>query len=93
MSSLQMPYYLDPLNQALANLSAGIPGADMLSVQQVRDGFKQSQEHEKVSGVNRTKIVVPVSNGTDTWIYTPEGAEGPLPYVFYVHGGGYVAGE
>lgn len=53
----------------------------------------QFNVHEQLPGVERNMVQVPVANGTDMWIYTPEGAEGPLPYIFYVHGGGFVAGK
>ncbi|KAK8007264.1 hypothetical protein PG989_001254 [Apiospora arundinis] len=47
----------------------------------------------KIPGVDRKKTQIPVADGTETWIYTPDGAQGPLPYIFYVHGGGFIAGS
>lgn len=85
--------YLDPLNQGLADATAAMPGMETLNIPDFRNMLMQFNAHEQLPGVERNMIQVPVANGTDTWIYTPEGAKGPLPYIFYVHGGAFVAGK
>ncbi|KAK8073328.1 hypothetical protein PG994_004227 [Apiospora phragmitis] len=70
-----------------------MPGMETLSIPELRDSLVQLNTHEQLSGVKRTKIQVPVANGTETWIYTPIRTQGPLPYIFYVHGGGFVGGN
>lgn len=86
-------FYLDPLNQAFANTLATKPGMENLSIPELRDSLVQLNAHEELPGVKRTKIQVPVANGTETWIYTPVRTQGPRPYIFYVHGGGFVGGK
>ncbi|KAK7980899.1 AhpC/TSA family protein [Apiospora arundinis] len=85
--------YLDPANQAFADLTATMPGFDQLSPEEVRKAIENLNAHEKLPGVDRNKIQVPVDNAPVTWIYTPTGAKGPLPYIFYLHGGGFMAGS
>lgn len=85
--------YLDPLNQGLADASTSKHGMETLSIPELRDSLVKLNVHQELPGVNRKRIQVPVANGTETWIYTPTGTEGPLPYIFYVHGGGFVAGR
>ncbi|KAI2615590.1 Alpha/Beta hydrolase protein [Hypoxylon sp. NC1633] len=85
--------YLDTLNQGLADASASMPPMESLTVPQFRDMLVQLNAHEQVPGVNRNMISVPISGGTDTWIYTPEGAKSPLPYIYFIHGGGFIAGN
>lgn len=85
--------YLDPLNQNVLDFARGTPGVETLSVQEVRDMFRQATAHEQVPGVSRTKVEIPVWKGTQTWLYLPEGSQKPLPYIFFIHGGGYASGE
>ncbi|KAK8038922.1 AB hydrolase superfamily protein [Apiospora rasikravindrae] len=85
--------YLDPLNQAFADMTAAGPGLDELPVEELRESLEKLNEHEKLPGVDRNMVKTPVAGGIDTWIYTPTGAKGPLPYVFYVHGGGWMVGN
>ncbi|KAI8951095.1 Alpha/Beta hydrolase protein [Xylaria longipes] len=85
--------YLDPLNQGLADVSATMPPMESLTVAQFRDNLVQFSAHEQLPGVNRNMISIPVWNGTDTWIYTPTSSSGPLPYIYFIHGGGFVAGN
>lgn len=86
-------FYLDPLNQGLADTLATMPRMETLSIPELRDSLVHLNTHEELPGVKRTKIQVPVANGTETWIYTPVRTQGPLPYIFYVHGGGFVGGK
>ncbi|KAK7948533.1 uncharacterized protein PG986_009419 [Apiospora aurea] len=85
--------YLDPLNQTFADLTATMPGLETLPVEELRETLRKLNEHEKLPGVDRNMVKTPVANGIDTWIYTPTGAKGPLPYIFYVHGGGFMVGK
>lgn len=86
-------YFLDPLNQAFVDLAATMPGIEELTPEEIRESFEKLNAHKKLPGVDRTKIQVPVVNAPETWVYTPTGAKGPLPYIFYLHGGGFMAGR
>lgn len=90
MSANPRPY-LDPLSQALAS-SSPPKQLDTISIEDYRANFRKAQQHEQLPGVNRSKTTI---DGVETWIYKPEGSnpEQRLPYVFFIHGGGWVAGE
>ncbi|KAK8107498.1 lipase 2 [Apiospora kogelbergensis] len=70
-----------------------MPGIEELTPEEIRESFEKLNAHKKLPGVDRTKIQVPVVNVPETWVYTPTGAKGPLPYIFYLHGGGFMAGS
>lgn len=93
MSALSIPY-LDPLNQALANITSPDILAS-LTLPEYLATFGPSQQHEQLPGVSRTNFTVPVEDGVELWIYKTEGTSNdvPLPYIFFIHGGGWSVGK
>lgn len=93
MSALSLPY-LDPLSQALANLTSPEILAS-LTLTEYLATFAPSQQHEKLPGVDRTNFTAPVEDGVELWIYKTEGLseDVPLPYIFFIHGGGWSVGR
>ncbi|KAH8812995.1 Alpha/Beta hydrolase protein [Xylogone sp. PMI_703] len=97
MSDLDSPSapYLDPDNQKFADQFSQEPPAQNLSVQEFRKFLDQVQEHTPIPGVTISRIEVPFGRKDviDTFIYRPEHSTGDLPVIFFLHGGGWVAGD
>lgn len=93
MSALSIPY-LDPLNQALASITTPEILAN-LTLPEYLATFAPSQQHEKLGGVDRSNFTVPVEDGVELWIYKTEGSSEdiPLPYIYFIHGGGWSVGR
>lgn len=93
MSALSIPY-LDPLNQALANITSPDILAS-LTLPEYLATFGPSQQHEQLPGVSRTSFTPPIEDGIELWIYKTEGVSDaePLPYIFFIHGGGWSVGK
>ncbi|KAL9097444.1 MAG: hypothetical protein Q9165_000340 [Trypethelium subeluteriae] len=92
--------YLDPINQAFLKQTAnsGAPQFEDLSVAQFRKLFDQLQEHKPIPGVSVTSFDVPFNqysiDNVKAYIFKPEAKEHEeLPAVFYLHGGGWIAGN
>jgi len=93
ISALSIPY-LDPLNQALANITS----ADILASLTLPEYlaiFGPSQQHEKLPGVDRSNFTVPIEGGVELWVYKSEEITGDdlLPYIYFIHGGGWSVGR
>jgi acetyl esterase/lipase len=85
--------YLDPLNQKLIDSLPEGPPLEDLSVKEFR-AFADSLGGQKLlPGVSRRRVVIPVEGGIPTWIHTPEGSSGELPFIFYIHGGLWQGGR
>ncbi|KAF2841611.1 alpha/beta-hydrolase [Patellaria atrata CBS 101060] len=93
MSSDPPKPYLDPVNQAFIDSLANLPPFEFLSVEEFRAAFEQLQAHDPLPGVTRTSFTVPFENGIKTFVFKPTGATGALPVIFYIHGGGWIAGS
>lgn len=93
MSALSIPY-LDPLNQGLASITSPEILAN-LTLPEYLTTFTASQQHEELPGVDRSSFAAPVEGGVELWIYKTEGIpdDPPLPYIFYIHGGGWSVGR
>lgn len=93
MSALSIPY-LDPLNQALANVASPEILAN-LTIPEFLTLFSSSQQHEELPGVSRASFTAPVEDGIELWVYKTEGISNDtlLPYIYYVHGGGWSVGK
>lgn len=88
--------YLDPVNQAAINAiqAEGIPPLEDLSIPALRKLFSQLQEHVPIPGVIETHFEVPFEDGfVEVFLFKPEGSEGPLPTILYLHGGGWIFGD
>ena len=92
--------YLDPINQAFLNKATG-PGSEKfenLSVAEFHKLFEQLQEHKPIPGVSVTEVDVPFNQegieNVKTFLFKPEEKENDrLSAVFYLHGGGWIAGR
>lgn len=93
MSELSIPY-LDPLNQALANVTSPKILAN-LTIPEFLTLFSASQQHEELPGVSRASFTAPVEDGIELWVYKTEGISNDtlLPYIYYTHGGGWSVGK
>lgn len=93
MSALSIPY-LDPLNQALANVASPEILAN-LTIPEFLTLFSASQQHEELPGVSRASFTAPVEDGMELWVYKSEGISNDtlLPYIYYIHGGGWSVGK
>lgn len=85
--------YLDPLNQALADQLATQPPIEDLTVEQFRALFDSLQQHNPITGVARTSFTVPFEDGVKAYVFKPKITKGQLPVIFYIHGGGWIAGK
>ncbi|KAH9904494.1 Alpha/Beta hydrolase protein [Xylariomycetidae sp. FL2044] len=85
--------YLDPLSAQLVEAAAGSPPLHELTIEQIREAVDGLQSSDPVPGVERTSFTVPFEGGVKTWMYRPKGVVGELPYLFYIHGGAWVAGS
>lgn len=86
--------YLDPLTEQFLRDNPDLihPPPD-ISVKDFRDLIEKINKHKKLPGVERKSFIVPVQGGVKTWVYKPEGTRQDLPFVFYLHGGGWLAGS
>lgn len=93
MSALAIPY-LDPLSQLVANTTSPAIRAN-LTLPEYLETFSASQQHEQLTGVNRSSFTTPAEGGVELWIYKTEGINDdvPLPYIYYIHGGGWSVGR
>jgi acetyl esterase len=85
--------YLDPLNQAFADVAATRPPLQDLTVEQFRAEVEQLQQHTPAPGVTRTEFVVDFEDGVTTYVFRPDDTTGNLPVVFFIHGGAWIAGR
>lgn len=51
------------------------------------------EPHEPSDGVSRTDHVVDEATGVFVRVHRPAGADGPLPCLYHMHGGGYLIGS
>ncbi len=51
------------------------------------------EPHEPSEGVERSDHVIDEDTGVFVRVHRPAGAEGPLPCLYHVHGGGYIIGS
>ncbi|MFF0292053.1 alpha/beta hydrolase [Kitasatospora sp. NPDC004615] len=90
------PIVLDPAVARLIAASATPPGLDELGPVTGRQALLESQgeliEDCEVEAVFRVAPVGPCGL-VGFWTFRPVGAEGPLPAVFYVHGGRWMLGD
>jgi acetyl esterase len=86
--------YLDPLSQEVADELAKDPPPQDLTVDEFREEFEALQEESTTSNplVLRSSFTVPFEDGVETFVFRPKGVEGILPVIFYLHGGGWIAG-
>lgn len=93
MSALSIPY-LDPLSQALANITSPDVLAN-LTLPEYLAIFPISQQHDKLPGVDRSNFTVPIEGGVELWVYKSEEITGDdlLPYIYFIHGGGWSVGS
>jgi len=92
--------YLDPLNLKLIEDTPGLEHpntnvSDKELVQEFRQLVQLLGAHKKLLGVQRKSFLVPFEEGAvRTWIYKPQHVgDEPLPFVYYLHGGGWIAGK
>jgi len=85
--------YLDPVNQAFANMAAAGPPLQDLTVEQFRTEVEQIQQHTPAPGVTLTECVVDFEDGVTTYVFRPDGTKGNLPVVFFIHGNAWIAGR
>lgn len=80
--------------QAIGTL-AGTKPVYEYSVPEQRDLFNKLQSPRPQNpGVSISEHLIKTSHGeVKTLLYKPEGVDGTLPFIFYVHGGGWVFGS
>lgn len=91
-----MAPYLDPVNQTFVNdfAAEGIPPLQDIPIPELRKLVDQLQKHTPIPGVTETSFKVPFEGRhVEAFLFKPEGAEGPLPTILYLHGGGWVFGK
>ncbi|KAI3391133.1 hypothetical protein diail_7918 [Diaporthe ilicicola] len=93
MSALSIPY-LDPLNQAVANMTTP-EILESLTLPEYLATFPIVQQHELLPGVDRSNLTAPVEGGVELWVYKSEEIKDDvlLPYIFFIHGGGWSVGN
>ncbi|KAK5175444.1 uncharacterized protein LTR77_000583 [Saxophila tyrrhenica] len=90
-------HYLDPHNIALLHSLGAISNSKPFSeysIPQQRALFREVQTPRPTNpGISVSEHAVPTSHGeVDTFMYMPESARTPVPFVYYVHGGGWIFG-
>ena len=80
--------------QAIGTLAGSKPVYEY-SVPEQRELFNRLQSPRPQNpGVSISEHLIKTSHGeVKTFLYKPEGAEGALPFIFYVHGGGWIFGS
>ncbi|RHZ57473.1 alpha/beta hydrolase [Aspergillus thermomutatus] len=85
---------LDPVNQSFIDASSGAPPLYTKSYQEARQVLETIQKHQPASDIDHIEKKVPFGTGNvTTIIFRPKAARGPLPVIFYTHGGGWVLGS
>ena len=89
---------VNPEGQAYLDSAASSPPLEDISVPDFRKLLAQLQAHDPIPGVEVVEFDVPFNQhgvkNVKTFIFRPADAEDKqLPTLFYVHGGGWVAGE
>ena len=90
-----MESYLDPQNQAFAEIvSKGRPLYEK-SYKEARSVLEDIQDFKPAADINIEKIKVTTKQAGDvtTVIFRPANAAGALPVIFYTHGGGWILGR
>lgn len=90
-----MGHYLDPQSAALAEAMAGLPPPHVLGHEKAREQLEILQRHEPALDITTEAIHAPGEDGstTDLVIFRRRSLTGPLPTVFYSHGGGWILGR
>ncbi|KAH7400609.1 vegetative specific protein H5 [Phaeosphaeria sp. MPI-PUGE-AT-0046c] len=90
-----MELRLDPQNAAFAKVLAGLPPPHVLGYKNAREELEMLQKHEPALDIMTETIQAPGegSSTTDLVIFRPKSIKGPLPTVFYSHGGGWILGS
>jgi acetyl esterase/lipase len=96
-SGVQFPTFGKPyLDPASAKLAASIPASiASLPLPELAKAFGQiNQGYVPSDDVAKSTITVKhKGNDVKTYIFKPSGASGPLPFMFYIHGGAFILGE
>ncbi|GES58775.1 related to lipase [Aspergillus terreus] len=85
---------LDPINQRFADAASQGPPLYSKSPAEARQVLEDIQKHTPAADIKQEHIKVPFGTGAvNTVIFRPGAAFGPLPMIFYTHGGGWILGS
>ena len=89
-----MDPYLDPMDEAFAKASAEVPPPQDLGYTDARSALEDLQRHEIGPDVVIEKYDMCFEGVTAPMtIFRPKTKSGPCPFVFYMHGGGWILGR
>lgn len=94
-ANMKMEHYLDPQNAAFAKAMAGLPPPHALGYEKAREQLEILQKHDPSPDIIMETIQAPGEGDsvTDLVIFRSKYIDGPLPTVFYSHGGGWILGR